>query len=550
MKRFLPAVCNIKAHPVLVGLLLLALLASRRWQQLVSPQVWAEEGTQVLAGFINNGWGALFEPVNGYLITIPKLISYTAMSASFSYYPVMALVLTWLFIIGVCLAVAYSPTMLRGPVFCAIAALSVPSDPEVFGLPLYTFWWSSLLLFLVALWDARVPKTGLRLTYVFLGGLSSPLIVAILPVLYFRVFLYRSRSTEKAVATTATVIAGVQLALILQSTAGSAPPVSSFFTFIIPKFFGYYLSGPYAKNIGLLWLAGLTLSGMIAWWLIRERRRPVAWITTYLLAVSIALSVARVDPAIIHPIYAGPRYFFFSYVITSWVLIQLFIDSTDAALVRTAAGVVLTAAHINAVIVWSRYHEDLMWKHHINSCRNFIEYAIPVHYDGRAALAWAFVVSGTACTDLLANDVMTSPETIDPLPTFPFTTIDPVDIERQRLSVVKIVDNSMSGTGYLQSVVPGYPVICFYDKSGSDTGRIALELQRGDTLLYRSGPINEGQRLIIKGYEHEFLQALAPSAEWVGLSFANGRLPPRFTVIIEDRGKRRGEWSAVAIAAP
>jgi len=550
MKRFLPAAHNFRAHPVLVGLVLLALLTSRRWQQVVSPQVWSEEGTQVLARYITNGWWAIFEPVNGYLITIPKLISHTAISASFAYYPAIALVLTWLFITGVCLAVAYSPTMLRGPVFCAIAVLIVPLNPEVFGLPLYTFWWSSLLLFLVALWDPQVPKTGLRLAYIFVGGLSSPLIVAIPPVLYFRVFLYRSRGGEKAVAATATVIAGVQLALILQNSAGSAPPVSSFFSFIIPKFFGYYLSGPYAKNVGLLWLAGLTLSGLIAGWLIRDRHRPFVWMTTYLLIVSIALVVVRVDPAIINTLSAGPRYFFLSYVITSWILIQLFIDSADAAWVRTVTGVVLTAAYLNAVTVWSRDHDELMWKDHINSCRAFVEYAIPVHTDGKAARTWAFVVPGTACFELLAKDIMTSAATIDALPTFPFTTVDLVDLDRQKLSGVKIVENSMAATIKLHAVVPGGPVICVFNKSDAETRRVVLELQRGDTILYRSGSNNTGQRLIIKGHEREFLQSLVPSEEWIGLSFANRKLPQRFTLIIEDGGKQWGEWSAFAIAPP
>jgi|GEM_PF-596301 len=550
MKRFFPTADKIRGHPVLVGLLLLALLTSRWWQQLVSPQVWGEEGTQVLAGFINNGWGAIFQPVNGYLHTIPKLISHTAISASFTYYPAIALVLTWLFITGVCLAVAYSPTMLRGPVFCAIAVLIVPSNPEIFGLPLYTTWWSSLPLFLVALWDARVPKIGLRLAYIFVGGLSSPVIVAILPVLYFRVFLYRSRGGEKAVAATATVIAGVQFALILQSSAGSIPPVSSFFAFIIPKFFGYYLGGPYAKNVGLLWLAGLTLSGLIAWRLIRDRHKHFVWITTYLLIVSIALVVARVDPAIINPLSAGPRYFFLCYVITTWILIQLFIDSADAALVRTFAGVVLIAAHLNAVTVWSRDHDELMWRDHINSCRSFLEYAIPVHTDGKAARTWAFVVPGAACVELLAQDIMTSAATIDALPTFPFTTVDLVDIDRQKLSGVKIVENSMTATLNLQAVVPGGPVICFFNKSDSGTGSVVLELQRGDTILFRSGTNNTGQRLIIKGHEGDFLQSLVPSEEWVGLSFANRKLPQRFTLIIEDKGKQWGAWSAFAIAPP
>lgn len=148
----------------------------------------------------------------------------------------------------------------------------------------------------------------------------------------------------------------------------------------------------------------------------------------------------------------------------------------------------------------------------------------------------------------MAKDIMTSAATIDALPTFPFTTVYLVDVDRQKLSGIKIVENSMTATLNLQSVVPGDPVICFFNKSDSDTGRIVLELQRGDTILYRSGPNNTGLQLVIKGHEREFLQSLAPSEEWIGLSFANKKLPQQFTLIIEDRGKQRGEWSAFAIA--
>jgi hypothetical protein len=46
------------------------LLMTRRWSQIASPQVWAEDGTQTIYGFITHGWVALLQPVNGYLITV------------------------------------------------------------------------------------------------------------------------------------------------------------------------------------------------------------------------------------------------------------------------------------------------------------------------------------------------------------------------------------------------------------------------------------------------------------------------------------------------
>lgn len=67
----------------------------------------------------------------------------------------------------------------------ATSALLVPTDREVFGVCLYTFWWTSFLLFLVVLWNERSQDIRWRLVSVLLGGLSSPVIFLITPFLLF-----------------------------------------------------------------------------------------------------------------------------------------------------------------------------------------------------------------------------------------------------------------------------------------------------------------------------------------------------------------------------
>ena len=187
----------------------LILLASRRWMQLIIPQVWDEDGTQIIPGFITHGWASLFTPVNGYLIMVPKLISAISLTISFSHYPIISTIIVWLFIASIGLAIVLSPTSLKGKLSCAILMLSIPSDPEVFGLPLYTFWWSSILLFLVSLWNEKNQTLGWRLAFLLIGGLSSPMIVLILSILYLRVFWYRSLRSEWVVALGGTIIAFV-----------------------------------------------------------------------------------------------------------------------------------------------------------------------------------------------------------------------------------------------------------------------------------------------------------------------------------------------------
>src|ERR1035437_10473804 len=80
-------------------------LMSRRWWQIVSPQVWDEDGTQVIYGFMTQGYLAFFEPVNGYFIAVPKIISMISLWVSFLYYPLVSTILAWIFIASVGLAI-------------------------------------------------------------------------------------------------------------------------------------------------------------------------------------------------------------------------------------------------------------------------------------------------------------------------------------------------------------------------------------------------------------------------------------------------------------
>jgi hypothetical protein len=466
---------------------------------------------------------------------------------SFSNYPLVSTILSWLFITLVGLAIAYSPTKMHGRVLCAVSVFMIPSDPEVFGLPLYTFWWSSLLLFLVVLWDEKVPLIGWRIGFVILCGLSSPVIIVILPILYLRSYRYRSLHAEHTVASIATLIAAVQLYFILHSSGAGFPPLESLLKFIVPKFFGNFLIGNWIDNGLCLWLAGIGVSSLMIGWLIHERHRVSSWILFYLLVVSILLTVARVDPAILHPKLAGPRYFFFPYIFIFWILIQYFHVSSKSILLRVFIGIVMATTVINAKPVWSRHHDDLDWKSHIYSCRLFPEYKIPVHTNGNKSFAWSFKLSGKRCAELLKHDLLFSQNEFNELPSFPYRVLNLDEAVSDEREPARLTGNTMTGTDYQKSHIEGYRVIGSFRTSDADMGEVSLKLRRGSHILYRSGPNSNGQSVIINGQEHVFLTDLPLAIEWVKLSFSNSKLPPQFLVIIKDRGQNFGEWSAVAI---
>ena len=52
---------------ILLGFFLLLL---RAWPRLFHPEVWIEDGSQNLTGFINEGVVNIFSPVGGYLVLV------------------------------------------------------------------------------------------------------------------------------------------------------------------------------------------------------------------------------------------------------------------------------------------------------------------------------------------------------------------------------------------------------------------------------------------------------------------------------------------------
>jgi hypothetical protein len=415
-----------------IALLLLfftGLAASRRWQQVTCPQVWAEDG-RLISSFINSGWLGVIEPVNGYLILVPRVIAGISLSISIFHFPMISTLLACLFAGFVGVAVAASPTRLRGKMLCAAAVFLIPSDAEVFGVPLYTLWWAPVLLLLLALWDERRPALLLRIVYVVVGGLSSPYILVVLPVLYIRALLIRNVRPERIVAVAATAVAAVQACFIAGGASMARPPLGSFMQYVVPRFCGWFLAGGISENGYLLWPAGLLLLAMIAAYFLAHRREGFAWILVYLYVGAVGSALIRVDPAALHPFRGGPRYFFFPFFLTSWILIQFALSAPRKWLARLAGIVALTGA-LNALPQWTRHHDDLHWKEHLVSARLFSDYCIPIQSDGHWFRAWSIVASGGIWQHALDKDRLLSTEDLDALPTFAYriVTVDELNAD-------------------------------------------------------------------------------------------------------------------------
>jgi hypothetical protein len=361
----------------------LLLLFSRRPEQLLSPQVWSEDGIHVLGDLLSRGWGSIADPLYDYLLLVPKLVSALSLWISFYHYPLVSTLLSWTVIVAVGVAIARSPTSLRAPAWCALAVFLVPSDPEVFGLPLYTFWWTTLLLLLAALWNDEGRGWGWRLAFIVLGGLSSPVIVLIPPALVARAFVARNSRHEWLAAAVAGLVAGVQVSIAFNYEHGPRVPVqfASVLQHTLPVLVGKFLAGSWGAKLPLLWAGVVLLATAAVLHVRRGQDRQTFWTLAYLLAGTLAMVAARVDPVYLDTRSIGPRYFFLPFVLIGWILVQC-VAAEPRSPRGILGGLLLLAATANAVPVWSRSHVDVRWAEHVRSCARFPSYPIPILLDG------------------------------------------------------------------------------------------------------------------------------------------------------------------------
>jgi hypothetical protein len=515
------------ARIALLLLVFLALVASRRWQQVTCPQVWAEDGT-LISSFLESGWIGVFQPLNGYLVLAPRMITGISLLVSIYYYPIVSTVLACLFAASVGVAVAVSPTRLRGRILCAAAIFLVPSDTEVFGPPLYTLWWAPILLLLVALWDERREALFLRFLYLVIGGLSSPYILVVLPVLYFRALRFRKVRSEVLVAVAATAVAAVQARFIAGGATMGRPPFASFAQYVLPRFCGWFLVGGISENGYLLWPAGIALLAMIVAYFIANRRDGFAWILVYLYLGAVASSVLRADPAALHPFRGGPRYFFFPFFITSWILIQLALTAGRTWITKLA-GIAALIGAMNAIPQWTRNHDDLHWGENLVSARLFSDYYIPIQFDGHWFRAWSIAGPGAFWMGLLEKDHLLSSAELDACPTFAFRIVSAEEL---------------NADGWDMGNAPNSGRIVSITRPGTQKETV-LSLSANRRIRFRSGPASGPQFMEVVGHESMFIRRLPMTKDWVTLEFSNSRLPKEFVIRVVDHGQGVGEWAAI-----
>jgi hypothetical protein len=382
----------------------IAILFLRRPDQFLAPAIFAEDGRVILYHYAARGLASIIEPVNGYHILATQLIDLAAFKISLAWTPEISVALVTAFTCAIVIAIALAPTLLPWRFLCALAALLVPSAPENFAVPLYAFWWAGLLLPLALLWDTGRGMTGLRIAFIVIGGLSSPLIVPFAALMALRAIIERNRN-ELVAAGVALAVAALQVGT-MQSTGAMGGALALHGSDIIvaaDRFAGIFVQGPRRwfseEHPGLIVLGFMAFAALLA-------RKRLTWpIGLLVLAwcAACAATMLRLPVADLDPVRLGARYFFYPLILFTWLMIWIAACSPHLIRAAFAAGFVLALGYVGAN--FTRRHEPLSWREHVAACARSEQYALPVHTEGKLKDVWAVPLTGTQCRQMIRDSL-------------------------------------------------------------------------------------------------------------------------------------------------
>jgi hypothetical protein len=393
--------------------LTVAVLAIRRPDQFTHPYIFIEDG-QIMQAYAQQGVSAVFGLIHGFPNLISRVITVTSFKLSALHAPAIGVALTTAFTCFVVLCIYFAPTHLRARFVCAAIPLLIPAGPETFAVPLMSFWWAGLLLFLALLWCEG--HQGWRIVFILLGGLSSAVVIPLSGLFALRALLERRASEWIAAgAALACALLSAVAGILYAVTAPPEPPRADWILLGIGKFVGWFTSSGFlsdqATGVFLAWGVGTLIVLAALTWASRARLdRYVLLLVAALMLVSLA-TVLRAPLEGMHPYYAGPRYFFYQFIMIGWLLAWIAAESQGA--LRVAAAGVLAFAIVQGfgerAFRWRHEHWD--WKAHMLACAGSGEYDVPIHYMGGKAnpysgdLTWHVRLTGAECRGLIANSL-------------------------------------------------------------------------------------------------------------------------------------------------
>lgn len=364
----------------------------RRPEQLSRPYVWDEESV-VLRHFLQEGWTAALQPVNGSLnLPAPVLITGSAAAGLPDLATRNAVLALLVFAVTAWILIVPGSDWggLPARMAMGVGMALCPVDPEVFGVALYSFWWASLWPLIILGWTR--PHWGARIPLLAIAALSSPAAGSL-----FLLFAIRARLRDRRedLVSAGILAVGLVVEITIAITSGRAEHTSHSATrigqqiartagvFVMPWTFGA------ERRWTVLTLLGLTLTAALIMMGLRGRvpdRLPAALLGGG--CAMFALFSALPAPLLSDPRDAGPRYYFLPFTALFWLLVHLAATAGRDARSRVAVGMLAASALVGVLPVFHRSGEHrtgrLDWSTQITRCAEATEGAVdvPIYYNG------------------------------------------------------------------------------------------------------------------------------------------------------------------------
>jgi hypothetical protein len=365
----------------------------RRPDQLLHPYVWVEE-YQILNAYQTQGFlHAILSPYQGYFLWPTSFTVGVAAATSFLHVPQIDYWMsTGWFLATLCLIlVPPSNFRLLWRVGMVMLMVLAPMNPEVYGIALYSFWWTTLWPLISLIWSK--DYWWLRIPVLIIGGMSS-LAGAALFVPYALLFAFTRRRRDLVGTSVLGLIFVVQAVSYIRSPRLAKVPIHPLRITLqeLHNFADYALLW-LRPNPDSATLAGacilLAILGIIAF----SATRGGSPYTNEIIAMVAGLVVLGVlssvsAPLVSDPILAGPRYYFLPYVALAWVLLMIAVTS-ELPWARVAATGLIAMSLLSLPQAFSRHEDRVSWSSQLARCQTAGgPFPVPVHYTGVLSEMW------------------------------------------------------------------------------------------------------------------------------------------------------------------
>jgi hypothetical protein len=382
------------------------LLALRKPWALHTPQLWAEDGSIFLTQDEQIGIRAWWEPYNGYLHLLPRLIAWIAShTADPAWWPA---IYNWLaFAISVALFARLASRRVEMPakIGLMLAFVLVVGTGEVLinatNLQSVTAFFLVLQLFTST--PTRLAHWIGDIVILILIGLNGPFVIVFLPLFVWRA--WRGRDAHGYVAlVTAGACAAVQAwwlwragtGLNLQSGGEPFRPLM-FASIIGSRLVTWQLFGPRAVQSWPLWThaaIGLAVIVPLLIWALRgDARRPwrVVIVAAFCLVTFASVYRVRADTWARDDLVNGDRYFYIPRVLLAWLLVWE-LNASQRGVAWLARGACAVGILMHAPRFTLPAPPDYHWAQHCDPIRRGVPaniYTLPegwwIEYPGRPA---------------------------------------------------------------------------------------------------------------------------------------------------------------------